>query len=144
MNEKILNLSFFSKSIIEIILVLVLMLFISFYSYVDVNFSYSLIWWFIIPELILVFALFNRSGGVISCLLNAKLLIIVGSFSFTFYMIHQMGIGVIRAIINKLSLNLYWPLELFACFIIILLTSYFVYKYYENPVLKFLKKRCYE
>lgn len=64
-----------------------------------------------------------------------------GEFSFTFYMIHQMGIGVLHSIFNKLGLSMLWEVELLVCFVLILLVSYFVYRYYEVPISNYLRKK---
>lgn len=109
--------------------------------YIDRKYSYALLWWFIMPEIILTFALFNKLGGVISILLSQRWVVFVGKFSFTFYMIHQMGIGVLHSIFNKLGLSMLWEIELFICFIFILFVSYLVYRYYEVPISNYLRKK---
>lgn len=95
-DNKIISLSFPKKCMIEILLVLLLLVAILLVPNIGMKYYYALLWWFIMPEIIIMFALFNKSGGVISKLLNNRMLGFVGKFSFTFYMIHQMGINVLH------------------------------------------------
>lgn len=140
-DNKIISWSFSKKSLIEILLALLLLAAIMLVPYIDRKYYYALLWWFIMPEIILSFALFNKTGGVISILLSQRCVVFAGEFSFTFYMIHQMGIGVLHSIFNKLGLSMLWEVELLVCFVLILLVSYFVYRYYEVPISNYLRKK---
>lgn len=62
--NKLLDMSFTKKSIIELFLICLVSIPVILYSYISKNFYYSYIWWFIMPELILCFALFNKRGGI--------------------------------------------------------------------------------
>lgn len=68
-------------------------------------------------------------------------MIALGEISFSMYMIHTLGISIIRSIFHKLGLNVIWQLEFFASFLIVLAVSYLVYHYYEMPIALYLKKK---
>ena len=57
-----------------------------------------------------------------------------GYVSFSFYMIHQLGISVIRFLINKIGLVLSWQLEMSITLVIIVTASYLIYYYFETPI----------
>lgn len=139
--DRIINWSYAKKSSIELLLVLLLAATIIVVPHLEVRYYYAALWWLIMPELILAFALFNKSGGGISTLLKNRWMIAMGEISFSLYMIHQMAIGVLHAIFYKLGINMIWQVELVACFLIILFASYLVYHYYETPVSQYLKKK---
>lgn len=59
----LLTLSFFKKSIIEIVLAICLIFTIILAYHIEEQYYFAFLWWFIMPELILLFALFNNRGG---------------------------------------------------------------------------------
>lgn len=61
--DKIISLSYMEKSFIELFLILFLTIFIAVFPYLDVRYSYAALWWGILPEFILYFALVDKSGG---------------------------------------------------------------------------------
>lgn len=110
--RNLLTLSFFKKSIIEIFLVICLIFTILLAYRIEEQYYFAFLWWFIMPELILAFALFNKQGGIFSKILNMKILISVGNCSFSFYMIHQLAIGVLNSVTHKLNIALVWPIQI--------------------------------
>ena len=79
-------------------------------------------------------------GGVISMLLNKPIFLLLGKFSFSFYMIHQMGIRILKGCMKVLHIDMPWAISLLLCFVIIVAVSYLVYRYYEKPIASLLKK----
>ena len=78
---------------------------------------------------------------MISQLLNYPFLLLLGEFSFTFYMIHMLVMDVFNACVRHFHLNISWGILLPLYFISITVLSYCVYKYYEKPIASKLKKR---
>ncbi len=138
---KIVSWSYTKKSGIEILFILFLVITIMVAPHLEKRYYYAALWWIIIPETVLLFALFNKSGGVISTLLKSKWMLVSGEISFSLYMIHQMGIGVILSVFTKLGIDIPWQIEFCVCFLLILAASYIVYHYYEIPVSQYLKKK---
>ena len=68
-------------------------------------------------------------------------MIVFGEISFSIYMIHTLGIGVLHAIFDKLKLGMIWQVDFIVSFLIILSVGYFVFHYYETPVSLYLKKK---
>jgi len=139
--DRIVACSYAQKSFIEILLVLFLTVTIMAVPYIEMRYYCAALWWLIMPEIILYFALVNESGGVIFSYLKSRWMIALGEISFSLYMIHYMGIPVLHFIFNKLGLNMIWQAEFSVSFLIILFVSYLVYHYYENPISSFLKKK---
>lgn len=139
--NNMLNWPFSVKSGVEVLFIGGLIALIMWVPMLELRYYAAFIWWFIMPEIIILLALFNKSGGVISKLLETKMLVFIGGFSFTFYMIHQMGINVLHSIFSKLGLNMIWELDFSVCFVFILCVSYLVYRYYEVPISKYLRKK---
>lgn len=109
--------------------------------HIELRYYAAFLWWLVIPGLIVLFALFGKSGGVLSQLLNMKYLVFLGGFSFSFYMIHQLAIIILQAIFHKLNLEVMWQLEMLVVFILVLFASYLVYSYYEITITKYLKRK---
>lgn len=64
LNDGLLNLTFTTKSIIEFLSICLVFIPVLLYTSISNNFYYSFVWWFIMPVLILIFALFNKRGGI--------------------------------------------------------------------------------
>lgn len=138
--EKIRSLSFANKSYLELSCILLLVVMVVIFPHIPIRYSYVSYWWPIMSIIILLFALFNKLGGVISMLLNKPIFLLLGEFSFSFYMIHQMGIGILKGCMIRLHVDIPWSISLPLCFVIIVAVSYLVYKYYEKPIASLLKK----
>lgn len=139
--NRIIAWSYIKKSFIEILLILFLIIGITLVSYLEPRYYFAALWWLLMPQLILYFALVNKSGGVISSILRVKWMLALGEISFSVYMIHQMAIGVLHSVFSKLELNMVWQVELVISFLIILSVGYLVFHYYETPVSRYLKKK---
>lgn len=64
-------------------------------------------------------------------------MVYLGNISFSIYMIHQLGINVLNAILNKLGWELSWQFRLPLCLVIILIVGVLVNRYYEKPLAAF-------
>lgn len=128
------------KSLIEAASILGLCVPILYYTKVISCYSLASLWWFSLLFLILTFALFNR-GGAFSTLFNYKPLVVFGNVSFSFYMIHLIGLGVIRRL-----LKIFWPTANIATIFMLTLSiliflSFMVYKYIEIPINRYLSRK---
>lgn len=137
----ILGLSFFKKSVVELSSITLLIFAIILAPHIEERYYFAFLWWFIMPVLILIFALFNKTGGAFSRILNTKILTSVGNFSFSFYMIHQLAIGVLNRIAHKLNIDLLWSIQMAIIFSVILIISYIVYHHFEIPISNYLKRK---
>ncbi|MBQ3690744.1 MAG: acyltransferase [Bacteroidales bacterium] len=88
---------------------------------------------FFIPSamLVLSFALFDKN--VFSKLLSVKLFNYLGEISFTFYMLHTLGIAFVGLVISHLGLEINFIYKSFLQFAFVLIGSAVVHKFYEKP-----------
>lgn len=138
---KIRNLSTATKSFWELSLVLILAAMLIIFPNIPQRYIMASYWWLITPPFILSFALFNKLGGVISTLLNKPFLKLLGEFSFSFYMIHQLALNFFRGCIHQLHIDIPWGIMVIPCFLATIVISYLVYIYYEKPIASILKKK---
>jgi len=136
-SERLCNCSFGTKSVAEIFSVLLLSSCICAYPFIPDRFVYASYYWLPMGILILLFSLINISGGIISHILSKKWMVYLGNISFSIYMIHQLGINVLNAILNKLGWELSWQFRLPLCLVIILIVGVLVNRYYEKPLAAF-------
>lgn len=54
-------------------------------------------------------------------------------------MIHTLGMIIVHAMFQKLDITLVWPIDLTICFLVIIITAYLVYHYFETPISMFFK-----
>ncbi|MGM7720473.1 acyltransferase family protein [Metabacillus sp. Hm71] len=83
-----------------------------------------------IPVWCLVIYIFAFQAGVISRILSNKALVYLGEISFSFYMIHQLVIRYYE------FFNMSESLKGLICFIVSLVLSSIMYRYYEEPLRK--------
>jgi peptidoglycan/LPS O-acetylase OafA/YrhL len=81
--------------------------------------------------------IFAFQKGVISKLLGKKLFVYLGNISFSFYMIHNL---VLSYILFLWKPNIPVSVTIIVCFFISVLLSALMYKYYEEPVRKRVKR----
>lgn len=122
------------KTLLEASVICLTVLAVIVYPHVTENYSAVSMWWIPMLAIILMFTLFNNRGGYFSDLMNWKPLVTFGYVSFSFYMIHQLGISIISRILDKLRLDLSWPQSLTITLFIIIVISYIVYTYFETPI----------
>lgn len=96
------SLGFIGKTAIETTTVILLAAAILFSGQVNGHYVLSAYWWVVMALIILVFGTFNSDGGIISRILNIKMLIWFGSVSFGFFMLHVLVIRTFSANIYEL------------------------------------------
>lgn len=95
-------------------------------------------WWIPVAIIIIIFTSFNIRGGVCDKLLNSKALVLFGNFSFSFYMIHQLGLRILNAIYSHLFGDINVLYTILPSFIIITFVAYWISRLYEAPVSRWL------
>lgn len=123
------KLSFMRKTIIEIILFITSFFLIILSLKIEKRFIYACFWW--LPSLIIIYLLFinDRNGGLISKMLNNKVLVYMGSLSFVFYMLHIQILTINDYLMdNVISMNYY--LNGIVVLIITIVLSYLITYYY--------------
>lgn len=138
-SNKIKSWHFGYKTGLELCSILFLALHLILYPYVSEKFSFASYYWLPMSFLILVFALFDKSGGEFSAILRFDPLVKLGTISFSFYMIHQLAMELFNKILYKLDIELPIGLKLISFFLLILLGSIIIYHYYEKPIASLLK-----
>lgn len=111
------------------------------YPLISLRVVYSIYYWIPVSLLILLFALFDKSGGVISKILKHSVWVKMGEVSFSFYMIHILTFNYLNIIFYKANYDLIWYVKLLTYFLVVSVSSLLIYKYYERPMASFLKKR---
>lgn len=130
------------KSLFEILAVALIALVIYAFPLIPEKFYYASYYWLPMSLLILLFSLFNISGGVISSFLNQRWIVYLGNISFSLYMIHTLGISVLNTLFNKAGLDMIgWQIRLPVFLLIILAVAVCVNKYYEKPIAAWLNKK---
>lgn len=135
---KISHLSFTVKTLIELLPIAILSIMIIAYPDISERYAYCFYWWFPMMAIILVLTVFNKMGGGISLILNNKWLVMFGNVSFSFYMIHQLGISLVLGAMNRLGISVPVSVSLPATLLLIIFVSFFVYRCYETPVVNYL------
>ena len=132
--SRIRNLTFMKKTIIEIIIFVISFILIILSLKMEKRFVYACFWWLPSLTIIYIFFMYDRNGGLISKMLNNKILVFMGSLSFVFYMLH-IQILIINDYLmdNVISMNYY--LNGVVVLLITIGLSYLV-TYYYMPLFK--------
>lgn len=141
MHISFMHLSFRMKSLIEILSIVLLVACLILFPLVPQRVTFSIFYWIPMFLLIMVFALFDQAGGIVSRMLKNTFLIKMGSVSFSFYMIHLLAFIVLDSCITKLGLNIIWYIKLPIYFVVVSACSLLIFKYYEKPIASYLKNR---
>lgn len=123
--------------VLYLISVLVFIGSIFLYTKIPSRFGFQSLFWIPNGLVILTFSLAERKGYIT---INNIIIKKLGEISFTFYMIHQLGIGVIESVFNKLNFGSYttrFGLEIF----LIVFVSIIVNRFYEVPIKNLLGKK---
>ena len=141
--SRVYELSDFSRTLVELSGIGMVVFFLLLYPYVPTRFSYVSLYWMPSLFLILIFALHTKVGGAISRLLDNKYLCFLGKLSFPFYVFHVVVILRYSGMKNFLGFSgmLNW-LDACACILIILLISYLYVRYVEPVLTNKLKSLC--
>lgn len=134
-NRKVANMA-------EIGSILFLAVFIYFHNNVPQGFRYSCYYW---PPMIVLIYTFAYARGFISDMLSNASLVFLGEISFGFYMIHMLVLRYYHYLPRKFSfLQAMLPDNHNAAFVIFgmsLALSILIYKFYEMPANRFIKKK---
>lgn len=106
--------------------------------YIPQVFRFSMYYW--IPMCFLIYS-FSFQKGLLSRLLSSKVLVLLGEISFGFYMIHFLVLRYMDFINEKVFyIGNEYVISAIALFIA-LITSYITFKWFEQPMNKFIRKR---
>ena len=108
MTARLCNLTTVQKTIIEMALFFVSLVFILLSLKVEKRFAYACFWW--VPSLLIIYLMssFNNNGGLITKFLNKKCLVFLGSLSFVFYMLHIQVLTLNNYLMDSvISMNYY-------------------------------------
>lgn len=127
------SLSFATKSTIELAVFAIYACAILIYPNVEAKYAEASFWW--IPSVcaIVVFAAFNRSGGILTRLLHNRWIIWFGNISFSFYMIHNLMIRCFQILLIQMHILLPPLATMTGIFIITVMAAYLVNRYFEKP-----------
>ena len=131
-----------AATLAEIGSILFLGLFFYFHKEIPQGFRYSCYYW---PPMIFLIYTFSYSRGAISDLISNRRLVYLGEISFGFYMIHMLVLRYYQYLPKKIpALASIIPanhVSAVIIFIISLICSMLLYKYFEIPANKFIKKK---
>jgi len=131
-----------TATIAEIASIIVLAVFLYFHNEIPQGFRYSCYYW--APMIFLIYT-FSYSKGFISDLLSNKRLVYLGEISFGFYMIHMLVLRYYQYLPKRIpALETVLPPHVPSIFIIFgisLIASMLIYRWYELPMNKFIKKK---
>lgn len=140
-NEKFQSFSYVSKTVIECLPIVLLLIFIFLFPIIPPKIYSASYYWLPMSLIILVFAMFNKSGGAISRFLSNRIIIILGEISFSFYMLHQLVIIFCNGTFKRFGVNMPWELRLCFEISITLIASFYVYHNYEKRCSSYLKNK---
>ena len=133
-----------ANTFIEVLAVGFLAILIICSSSIPQIYKYACYYWAPMALIIYIFAR-QTGGGYLTRLLSWKPLLIAGEASFGFYMIHGLAIQVGQPTLTKLSLltgiTLSESIRFTIIFCTTLITSILVFRYFETPVNKWIKRR---
>lgn len=107
------------------------------YPYVPQNATHALLFWLPSVCLILAFAIGEKNRGRISAFLCHQSWQKPAAWSFSFYMVHQLCIYALDALLPELSALA----RILLCFLCSALLAVLLYQYFERPVASCLRQR---
>lgn len=127
--DKIRNLSYTYKTLIEIFIISALFVQIIFYENMPERISLVSYWWLVLALLIFVFALFEtEGGGLITMILKNKIILFMGNISFCIYMTHILVIHIV----NTIEYDMIYRTVI--SFILTIFLSTILHYWYEKPI----------
>lgn len=130
----------FLMTLIEIIILCVSIYTLMIQTKVPSWISISILFWIPATLIILVFPFTERRGGQISVLLGSKMMIWLGTISFSFFMFHQLLIRVYFLADSHLPLNISTFTASLVLIPLTILISY-IYQYKLEPIILKIVKR---
>lgn len=130
--------NFFISTTIEISIVLLLVLFLKAFNYLPEYWTLSSYWWVPCGLIILIFSI--KLNGLTSKIITLKPILLFGNISFTFYMVHVLGMTTCNIILTKLQLPQTIEFNLMSVLIFDSILAIIISKFIEKPVSNILKK----
>ncbi len=130
--------NFFVSSTIEISIILLMILSFLAYKYFPEYWTLSSFWW--LPCCIIILCFSIKLNGIICKFITLKPFILFGNISFTFYMIHVLGMNTCNILLTKLQLQQTFEFNLISIFIFDSILAVIVTRYIESPISKILKR----
>jgi len=126
--------NFVKSSLIELLAILTFLFFFLPHNLFPRMYRFSIYYW--IPMFMIIFT-FSIFKGIISNVLNNRLLVYLGEISFSFYLIHLSIIGIVLPICSNMNPFLIILILLMIC----ILLSTILYEFFEKPVNNYLKQK---
>lgn len=127
-----------SESLYEILTVLFFLIWLLVYQYIPECYALSSYWWLPVSLIIICFSISHN--GVISKILQLKPLIWFGNISFTFYMIHVLGMYTGNILLRKLSIQDNFESNLILILFFDITMSFLIFSLFEKPIKNFFNK----
>ena len=108
------------------------------YAEIPNRFRYQSLFWLSSCLVIISFCLFERKSKLN---FDRKVIKISGDISFTFYMIHGLGISVLGSIFNRIGLQDFYLVKYILDLLIITSGAYIVNRFYETPIKNFINRK---
>jgi len=122
-------------ALLEWVAILVFVLFFYFHEQIPLGARYASYYWLPMSLIIFVFAF---QQGNISRFLSNKYLFIAGEISYGFYMFHQL---ILRYFFKWFpGFAQYEILFVTTVFVVVLIISYYSYKYFETPLNRYIRR----
>ncbi|MFC0269958.1 acyltransferase family protein [Metabacillus herbersteinensis] len=115
-------------SFLEVLSIILLIFVIIISPYFPQSLRYSLLY---IPFLSFLIFIFSLQKGIISNVFSRKIFVYLGEISFSFYMVHNLVLSYIYFLWKP---NISESLTIIICFIISLICSSLLYRFYEEPM----------
>ena len=131
------------KSLAEAVPVVLLSVFLIIFPAIPKKFIYASFWWIPSCLLIMTFAVASQTGGggMFSRLLENRALVYLGNISFSFYMVHQLGIRILGAVTERVDMEMPWQILMALSLAVILVGSIAANWLYEKPVAAYLNRK---
>ena len=135
--DKMLKLGGWGKTLCESVPIIISFIAILISIKYENAFSYAVLWW--VPSLvfIIIYSSLDSSPGLVLKLLQLKPLIVLGSISYAFYMLHRSILMVNNYLMNITPIN--YVLDGLIVLIVLIVLSYLV-TYYFEPLFKKRRK----
>lgn len=130
------NITAWQGNIMEIVSVAVFMAFYLYASDIPKVYRYSCYYWLPVAMVIISFAL---QKGIISRLLNNRLMVTGGEISYSFYLIHLFILLSYAEWQKTAALRIEWYYSVPVLFAVVILLSLLSYCYFEKPMNKKIK-----
>lgn len=130
--------------IMQVSSIVVTVILIIYYSLIPEAYALASYWWLPLVILIASFSIANNESienqrlNIFKKILSQKLFVLFGNASYSFYLIHTMGITTISLIFEKLNINLSPYFQLSITLAIIMVISIFIYQGLEKPISNYL------